>query len=61
MNGKQKKNIDRWCKASFEATPIEQRGDLTLETYIKKIKSIWSSDAKFREFMDMSMKQHYLK
>lgn len=60
MNDKQVKKIRRWCKASFNATPLDQRGDLTLDIYINHVKEKWKTDSQFRVFMEKSMKQHYL-
>lgn len=61
MNGKQKKNIARWCEASYNATSPEELGNETLESYTKKVKNFWKANPDFRVFMDHSMKSHYLK
>jgi hypothetical protein len=61
MNGKQTKAIRKWCAASFEATPLHERGDLTLEVYTNRVKDFWKATPNFRVFMEESMRQHFLK
>ena len=60
MNEKQIKRIRKWCKASWEATPIEQRSGFSyLEEYVSAIKKECLSNPKSLEFINHSLKTHY--
>ena len=60
MNGKQVKKINKWCKASFDATPVDERKGMTLEGYTNRVKEFWKVTPDFQKFVTMSLKQHYL-
>ena len=60
MNEKQMKRIRRWSKASWDATPIEQRSGFTsLEQYTEAIKKECQANPNSLKLINHSLKKHY--